>query len=107
MESITPEKTPLPPQTLVPAVLDYAHCPKPTPRGGVQRNGLSSFVCGFLFFVPLIMQVYAIGLGLLAVRGQPKSLDRGFGIAGIAMGIGGLLFWIWEFAALVLLQFNK
>jgi hypothetical protein len=79
------------------AVLDYAHCPKPAPRRNPERPGLSSFVCGFLFFMPLVTQFYAIGLGLLAVRGQPRSLDKGFGIAGLTMGIWGLVWWIWMF----------
>jgi hypothetical protein len=81
--------------------LNYAHCPKPTPRGNIERPGLASLVCGFIFVLPLVMQFYAIALGILAVRGKPKSADRGMGIAGLLMGIAGLLFWACVFLVLV------
>lgn len=83
------------------AVLNYSHCPKPTPQGGIERPGLASLVCGFIFVLPLVMQFYAIALGILAIRGKPMRADRGMGIAGLLMGIAGLIFWAWVFLVLV------
>ena len=63
-----------------------------------SRPSLSSLVFGALFFVPVIVQVYAIGMGLIALR-QPRSADRTFGIAGLIMGSLGLAWWIWVTAS--------
>jgi hypothetical protein len=81
------------PQITAQPVIDYA-------ANGIDnavdpsRPGLSSLVFGALFFVPVILQVYAIGMGLISLR-QPRSVDRAFGIAGLVMGLAALIWWIW------------
>ena len=59
-----------------------------------SRPGLSSLIFGALFFVPVILQFYAIGMGLISLR-QPHCADRAFGIAGLIMGSAALSCWIW------------
>jgi hypothetical protein len=75
-------------------VIDYAANGVDT---GVDpsRPGLSSLVFGLLFFVPVILQVYAIGMGLIALRQPRRSADRAFGLAGLILGSAALVWWIW------------
>ena len=93
------EPSPTPQSTSQPQrVLDYVSPPAPT--AGPERAGLSSFVCGLLFFIPFVTQFYAIALGLIALCTSKESddpsgnSDRGFAIAGLWLGVAACLWWI-------------
>ena len=59
-----------------------------------SRPGLCSLIFGALFFVPVVLQLYAIAMGLISLR-QSKCVDRAFGIAGLILGSAALIWWIY------------
>jgi hypothetical protein len=69
--------------------------PPPLERPRTSAAAITSLVTGLLLCIPLVTQVAAIVSGILGFRAtaKPHVSGRGFAIAGLVLGVVGLLGW--------------
>ncbi len=76
-------------------VPSYANSQAGAARARLSASSITGFVLGLLFCVPVITSVLALLfsiVGMRATRGGDRS-GRGFAIAGLVLGIIGLVLW--------------
>jgi len=77
-----------------PPTVAYEYIGAPVPR---KNNGMAiaSLVCGLIMCVPLLTQLLAILFGWIGIRRarDPQSGSKGIAIAGLLLGIVGIVGW--------------
>jgi len=74
----------------------YASPPVGMAKARLSAASIVSFVCGVLFCLPLFTSIVAIICGIIGIRATrtPAVRGRGFAIAGLVLGIVGMLLWV-------------
>lgn len=75
--------------------LPYATAASPAARPQTSWAAVTSLVCGILLCIPILTSLIAVATGFLGIR-QTRDANvggRGMAIAGLVLGIAGLLGW--------------
>ncbi|WP_433567718.1 DUF4190 domain-containing protein [Nocardia sp. CA-151230] len=80
---------------LYPTVPQYSPYTPSVPRS--KGMGITSFVLGVLGFVCGLTAVPAVILGLVALTDGERREDKGFAIAGLAVGVMWMTIFAWVF----------